>query len=1040
MKTVTKFQVVDGQIAREVNALARKGIPKGLATELVKELPEMPFEERLWEGVRRAMEASAEEGGGAMWDEEEWAEEDLAAAVEEENESLSMVLEEGMLTERDGGAHIEIRPATDLSAYHTQYAADVTLIIKKPSSYPSESPRILLTCTAEVENTAFTREINKRLWNHITTELVGQPVIYALVSSLEADIPEVLDKYYKEPVPEVVPKRKGKGGKGGKGGGGGGGAREVHNEKHSGLMTEILKEQEGDGKNKKTKVPQIFPELTDFEVKVQGPAAARSGDREWPGIEKNTEVDARLVEKYQKRICNKEGLPEQRAKLPAAKLEETLLDVIKKNQVTLVTGETGCGKTTQVPQFVLDDMLRNGEGSQCRIVCTQPRRIAATSIAKRVASERAENIGGQVGYSIRLESKQSADTRLLFCTTGILLRRLQGSKNLDYLSHIVVDEVHERSLDSDFLLIFLQDLIKRRPNIKIILMSASVNADLFSEYFDNCPVVHIPGFTHPVEIQYCEDVVELTNYTLEEESSYCLGGGRRGGKGKGFDDGGGGGGTLSVKETKNKEKMSEYFAEKKLRGISKRTIQVLERMNEEVVNNELIVELISAICFGKYQDEPGAILVFLPGMQEINTLYEEINSDRRVAAAIDCHRLHSSVSNQEQEGVFLAARRNKRKVVLSTNIAETSVTIDDIVFVIDAGKHKETRYAAQQGMNKLQSRWISQANAKQRKGRAGRVRPGYCFRMYTSFTHECVFQTFQECEMTRVPLQNLLLQIRILNFGEDTDTDVLHRAIEAPKDSSVKACRDSLQDIGAIGPKQQLTSLGLHLANLPLDPKLGKLLLHGWMLRCLDPCLTVAAALSSKSPFVTPYDRKNEADLAKKYASRKSRSDHIATLNAYNDWLVLRDEGGPQWRQKEREHAAKRFISISAMTQIQQTKQQYYGLLQGMGLLGDVQGGVFRTTGSDGEARLFELGGREFNQYSVMRQAIKASLVAGFTPNVVRIKYSRNTKNPRPFLNEQNGDVAVHPSSVCGSENQYPHPLLVYYEKVCGHEGVFIGS
>ena len=1048
---VAKFEFVDGQIAREVDALVRRGVSKDISKALVEATPGSTTDDRLWTAVRASMEEVAADRGGALHDGEDWAEEDLDAARAEEREGLGMILEESMLDEdADGTLSISLSHLA-LHEHHRQYATSITLVLRDVgpgSQYPSEAPMALLFAAGETQNTEFARSVNTFIWAKLTTELTGQPALYSLITELEVEIPERLARCY--PIPKAAPKERGGKGRKGRNGKGGrqqpvpaGNKADQPSAQHASLIDSIITEQAEEGAGGKAlKVPQLFPELSTFEVRTQAVGQAKEPDSskakaKWPGIEKDAAADERLRVQYERRISTKAGLPEQRSRLPASKQEEEILSIVRENQVTLITGETGCGKTTQVPQFILDEMLRDGRGSECRMVCTQPRRIAATSIAKRVAQERGDPLGSQVGYSIRLETKQSRDTRLLFCTTGVLLRRLQASSALEDVSHVFVDEVHERSLDSDFLLIFLKELTQRRPDIKIVLMSASVNATLFSEYFDNCPVCHIPGFTHPVQVLHAEDLVTMTKYVLEDDSKYSNSGGRR--------RGGGGGGDIdefssksdvnqALKASAKKDKQAEYLRSN-VKGIPESTIATLSRMNDDTVNNELVVETLYAICFGKFASEPGAVLVFLPGLQEINMLYEDINGDRRLSQAVECHRLHSSVTNQEQEAVFNPPRsKAKRKVVLSTNIAETSVTIDDIVFVLDAGKHKENRYAAQQGMNRLVSRWVSRANAQQRKGRAGRVRPGYCLRLYSSYTHNEVMASFQECEMTRVPLQNLLLQIRVLNFGEATDTEVLGRAIEAPRDSSVKACRDSLTSIGAIGPNSGLTSLGLHLANLPLDPKLGKLLLHGVLLRCVDPCLTIAAALQNKPPFVSPYDKKVEADLAKAAAAKKTRSDHLATLNAYNAWLVMKDEAGSDWRRKEREHAQRHFVSAATLSQIQQTKRQLWQLLQGMGIVGataDDARGVVKAADQEGEPRIFELGGKELNQFSTMRQSVKASLVAAFTPSVVRIKYSGNKKNPRPFLNEQHGDVNIHPSSVCGMENQFPHPLLVYYEKVC---------
>ncbi|KAG0721052.1 ATP-dependent RNA helicase DHX36 [Chionoecetes opilio] len=200
---------------------------------------------------------------------------------------------------------------------------------------------------------------------------------------------------------------------------------------------------------------------------------------------------------------------EVRKKLPSYKMRDEIVDTIRNNQVVVLSGETGCGKTTQVAQFLLEDAVASGEGSVCRIVCTQPRRISAISVAQRVADERGEKIGKSVGYQIRLETVQPrVEGSILFCTTGIVLQWLQRDPLLSQVSHLVLDEIHERDMVSDFLICIAKDLIKVRPDMKVILMSATLNADQFSAYFGGCPMIHIPGFTYPVKEYYLEDVIE----------------------------------------------------------------------------------------------------------------------------------------------------------------------------------------------------------------------------------------------------------------------------------------------------------------------------------------------------------------------------------------------------------------------------------------------------------------------------------------------------------------------------------------------------
>ena len=563
-------------------------------------------------------------------------------------------------------------------------------------------------------------------------------------------------------------------------------------------------------------------------------------------------------------------------------------------------------------------------------------------------------------------------------------------------------------------------------------MSASVNAELFSQYFDGCPVVHIPGFTHPVSIHHVEDILNNVTYSLEDDSQYAT----RAQHVSFFDvDSSATKGQASNAHRQAQEADKKHANElsrlgEKFPKASDKTKDIILRMDPDCVNNDLIIALVETICFGnKYKDIEGAILIFLPGMQEINSLYDDFQGIRALRAVLSVNRLHSSVSNEEQEAVFVRPPKGLRKVVLSTNIAETSVTIDDIVFVIDTGKHKENRYDAARGMQKLVQCWVSQANAKQRKGRAGRVRPGHCFRMYTSDVHDNVMSLFQDCEMSRVPLHNLLLQLRVLDFDCKTDYQVLKKAIECPSEMAVKASRSSLREIGAIGPQDNITSLGIHLANLPLEPKVGKLLLFGCLLRCLDPCLTIAAALQSKSPFSAPMDQKLEADQSRVAISQGSRSDHLTVFFAYNSWKVVRVEG--DGRHAERNFCRKHFLSIPVLNQILQTKRQYFTLLAGQGFVNLEKNGKEHTsTDSVGEKFIFDFGGKELNRYSTTIQAIRAALTAAFTPSVVETRTTKVGKETRALFNENGNKVMLHPSSVCSNEKNYPNPLLVYSEKI----------
>ena len=420
---------------------------------------------------------------------------------------------------------------------------------------------------------------------------------------------------------------------------------------------------------------------------------------------------------------------------------------------------TGCGKSTQVPQFILDDWLCGDSSADfCNVVCTQPRRISAIGVATRVADERGEKPGEVVGYQIRLESKVSERTRLMFCTTGILLRRLEGDPTLGEVTHVIVDEVHERSEESDFLLMILRDTLKKRPDLRVILMSATVNADLFSSYFSGCPVLEIPGRTFPVQQVFLEEILENIPYALEARSPYARREEKDGGKGgldknvfKGdcrdayLDDL-----DVDLKGSDFKVASDKRYDEQctikqvydRYSNWSERTANTLALMDWTKINYDLVEAMVVFVADGGTRDCPlpseGSILVFLPGMQEIMTLYDNLSSHPRIGknkGKFLLVPLHSSLSSEEQQLVFSKPRGGVRKIVISTNMAETSITIDDCVFVIDVGRMKEKRFDPNKNMESLDTVWVSKANALQRKGRAGRVMEGYCFHMYTQFRY-----------------------------------------------------------------------------------------------------------------------------------------------------------------------------------------------------------------------------------------------------------------------------------------------------------------
>ncbi|XP_034719947.1 putative ATP-dependent RNA helicase DHX57 isoform X1 [Etheostoma cragini] len=751
---------------------------------------------------------------------------------------------------------------------------------------------------------------------------------------------------------------------------------------------------------------------------------------------------------------------EQRKKLPAWQERENILDLLDQCQVLVVSGMTGCGKTTQIPQFILDASLNGPAEQVVNIICTQPRRISAISVAQRVAQERAECLGNSVGYQIRLKSVRTSATRLLYCTMGVLLRRLEGEADLKGITHVIVDEVHERTEESDFLLLVLKDLIMQRPDLKIILMSATLNAKLFSEYFYDCPTVHIPGRTFPVDQFFLEDAIDRTRYVIEDGSPYMRSGKQNlsstSGRGREqrdmVDDLGDDMWNFMslckkdfVKDSIPDQQLSLQDLTVRYKDTKKSVLKTIAAMDLDKINMDLVETLLEWIVDGKHNYPPGAVLVFLPGLAEIKMLYEQLKSNRmfnnRGANRCEVYPLHSSLSNEEQQAVFSRPPEGVTKIIISTNIAETSVTIDDVVYVIDSGKMKEKRYDATKSMESLEDSWVSRANALQRKGRAGRVASGVCFHLFTShcFQHQLAEQQLPEIQ--RVPLEQLCLRIKILDVFADRMLDsVFSRLIEPPAMGSLDAAKKRLRDLGALTADEKLTPLGYHLACLPVDVRIGKLMLFGAIFRCLDPALTIAASLAFKSPFVSPWDKREEAN-EKKLAFALASSDHLALLQAYKGWCCAAKNG----HQAGFRYCRENFLSWRGLQEIASLKRQFAELLSDIGFIKEgLRARVIERMSSKGTDGVVEATGPEANLNSENIRLMSAMLCAALYPNVVQVRapqgnYKMTSKgamkmqpkaNELRFMTKDDGCVHVHPSSVNYTVRHYTSPYLVYHEKV----------
>eukprot|EP00249_Psilotum_nudum_P020389 c27681_g1_i1 orf=52-3915(+) len=730
---------------------------------------------------------------------------------------------------------------------------------------------------------------------------------------------------------------------------------------------------------------------------------------------------AMLAARLKKRPALRQ-IMQERARLPIATFKDKITSNVEKHQVLLISGETGCGKTTQVPQFILDHVW--SQGKPCKILCTQPRRISAITVAERIAAERGESIGETVGYQIRLESKGGRHSSLMFCTNGVLLRKLVSSEiyirqntgknqknsyfNID-ATHIIVDEIHERDRNADLILIVLRDLLKFRPDLRLILMSATLNAELFSNYFHNCPVLRIPGFIYPVTSYYLEDVLALTEFgkghsstdeekkieklTLSEEDAadmdeaislawvdddfdlfmemiaenstpelcnyqHSLTGATAlmvaAGKGR-VDDvslllSHGADCSIVSQDGNTALDWAEKYEQREVRDVllnhieKKSQVQTaaeeakllekyLSSIDQEEVDVALIDRLLSRICHtvSPTSTENGAVLIFLPGWEDISRVKERLQASPLFGdtSKFLLLPLHSMVPSNEQRRVFKRPPSGVCKIVLATNIAETAVTIDDVVFVIDSGRMKEKSYDPYSNVSTLQMVWISIASARQREGRAGRCQPGVCYHLFSK-VRAAAMPEFQVPEIRRTPLEELCLQVKLLDPNCKIK-EFLSKALDPPVELAIHNAIVLLQDIGALTFEEKLTELGRQLGSLPVHPSTCKMLLFAILLNCLDPALTIACATGYRDPFVLPMapHQKKRAFAARMEltAAYGGYSDHLAVIAAYDRWEEAKLKGD------ENRFCSQYFVSSGSMAMLAGMRKQLQGELVQKGFI-----------------------------------------------------------------------------------------------------------
>ncbi len=544
-----------------------------------------------------------------------------------------------------------------------------------------------------------------------------------------------------------------------------------------------------------------------------------------------------------------------RLKLPVYQFKEKLIETVAKNQIVVVEGETGSGKTTQIPQFLVE--AGYAEQGTSMVTCTQPRRVAATSIAARVADEMDVALGEEVGYTIRFEDMSDYNrTVLKFQTDGMLLREAMSDPLLTRYSVIVLDEAHERTLATDVLMGLLMEVLPKRTKdseageLKIVVMSATLDAEKFQEYFGNAPLMKVPGRTFPVEIFY----------TAKPERNY-------------------------------------------VEAAVRTTLQIHQ-------------------CEG-----PGDILVFLTGEAEIEQACEEIRASAAEMSGKDMaelvvYPLYSSLTPAQQRKIFEKAPGPKveggppgRKVVVSTNIAETSLTIDGIVYVVDPGFSKQKVYNPRIRVESLLVSPISRASARQRAGRAGRTKPGKCYRLYTEQSFHEDLQETTYPEILRSKMSNVVLTLKKLGIDDLVHFDFM----DPPAPETLMRALELLNYLGALDDEGELTELGFQMSDLPIDPQLAKIIITSPDYGCSEEILSIVACMSVPQIFMRPREAAKAADEAKAQFAHAD-GDHLTLLNAYSAYAALPKGDRKQW-------CWDNFINDRSMQSAENVRKQLTGIM-----------------------------------------------------------------------------------------------------------------
>ncbi|KAK0287175.1 hypothetical protein LTS00_010213 [Friedmanniomyces endolithicus] len=589
-------------------------------------------------------------------------------------------------------------------------------------------------------------------------------------------------------------------------------------------------------------------------------------------------------------------MEEKRKTLPVYQYRDTFLQAVNDFQIIIVMGETGSGKTTQLPQYLYEaGYCKDG----MKVGCTQPRRVAAMSVAARVAEEVGVKVGNEVGYAIRFEDATSDKTALKYMTDGMLLREFLTEPDLSGYSCLMIDEAHERTLHTDILFGLVKDIARGRPDLKLLISSATLDAQKFSDFFDDAPILNIPGRTYDVEM----------NYSLQPEANY------------------------------------------------------------------LSAAITTVFQIHLSQPMPGDILVFLTGQDEIEQAEQSLQETAKKlgssAAELMICPIYANLPTDLQQRIFEPTPPKCRKVVLATNIAETSLTIDNIVYVIDPGYVKENRYTPATNMESLVAVPISRASANQRAGRAGRTAPGKCFRLYTKWAYYNDLPESTTPEIQRTNLNSVVLLLKSLGINDLINFDFM----DPPSPDMLIRSLEQLYALGALNDKGELTKVGRQMAEFPTDPMLAKAVLAADKEGCVEEVLSIIAMLGEASAlFYRPKDKKLQADAARARFTVKEGGDHATYLNIWNQWVD--SDFSYVW-------ARENFMQQRSLTRARDVRDQLLKLCDRVEV----------TVSSCGAADL---------------PPIQRAIAAGFFPNAARLQKGgdsyRTVKN--------NMTVHIHPSSV----------------------------